>query len=53
MIIIMFENERHFLNPIVGDRVRVQVPNIIRAKTDAQSVLVCIMDVSADYFFKL
>ena len=45
--------DRNFLDPAVGDSVRVQVPDIDRGKTDAQSILACVMEVTTDCFFKL
>ena len=46
-------SDRNFPNPIVGDAGRVQVPDVDRGKTDARSVLACVMEITADNFFKL
>lgn len=45
-------SDQNFSNPIVGDTVRVQVPDIDRGKSDARSVLACVLEVTPNDFVK-
>lgn len=47
------QSDANFPDPAVGDTVRVQIPDVDRAKTDARSVLACVLEVTEDKFFKL
>lgn len=47
------QSDRNFPNPIIGDTVRVTIPQFDRGKTDARNVLACILEVTENNFFKL
>lgn len=46
-------SDLNFPDPKVGDTVRVKIPDVDRCKTEARSVLACVLEVTPDNFFKL
>jgi len=46
-------SDSNFPDPSVGDSVRVQVPSVDRNKTDARSVIACVMEKTDDNFYRL
>ncbi|KAK7605083.1 hypothetical protein V9T40_006941 [Parthenolecanium corni] len=47
------KSDANFPNPDVGDTVRVQVPDVDRGKTDARSILACVIEKTEDGFYRL
>ena len=46
-------SDKNFPDPVVGDTVRVGVPQVDRGKTDARNILACVMEVTEDRFSRL
>lgn len=46
-------SDKNFSDSVVGDRVRVSVPQVDKDKTEARNILVCVVEVTSDQFFKL
>ena len=46
-------SDLNFPDPEVGDTVRIKVPDVDRCKTEARSVLACVLEKTPDKFFKL
>lgn len=46
-------SDANFPNPDIRDTVRVQIPDVDWAKTDAHSLLACVMERTEDNFYHL
>ena len=46
-------SDANFPHPSIGDTVRIPVPDVDRGKTDARSILACVMEVTKDNLYRL
>jgi len=47
------KSDANFPDPAVGDNVRVRVRDVDWCKTDARSIIACVLEQTADNFYKL